>query len=45
VGPQGNEELTRQAGFDAHLLKPVDIKALEVMLAHYCEESQRERAS
>jgi CheY-like chemotaxis protein len=44
-GRKEDEELTRHAGFDAHLLKPVDIKALEGMLAHYCEQSHRKRES
>jgi len=42
-GRKEDRALTAQAGFDAHLVKPVDIPALEEMLRDYCAQSHARR--
>jgi CheY-like chemotaxis protein len=38
-----DREHTKEAGFDAHLAKPVDSSQLEAMLARYCRHSHGKR--
>jgi len=42
-GNKEHQELTRAAGFHAHLTKPVDSDALEQMLADWCAQSHAKR--
>jgi CheY-like chemotaxis protein len=44
-GRPADHALTQQAGFDAHLVKPVNTEALESMLAEWCEQSHNRRSS
>jgi CheY-like chemotaxis protein len=39
-GQERDRELSRQAGFDHHLVKPVDIAKLAQILAHACKQER-----
>jgi len=43
-GREADKVLTRAAGFDAHLVKPVSPDALEQMLQHWCEKAHAKRS-